>query len=225
MIYIAGPMTGYPEFNFPAFHAAATRWRSMGYHVTNPAENHGGRLDLAWEEYLATAIPQVIACEAVAVLPGWQASRGACLEVLVALALGKQIIDAESGAKLDVAIPLPTLRKLVPVRQGCVPGVDGCTDGCCASVDILTEAQSLVYGDRQATYGPPIEDFTRSGRMIGAILGIPDVAPEQVAQIMIAVKLSRLSETPGKRDTWVDIAGYADCGYRCVETQETARAN
>jgi len=37
-IYISGPMTGLPEHNFPAFHAAAERLRKAGWEVNNPAE-------------------------------------------------------------------------------------------------------------------------------------------------------------------------------------------
>ena len=37
-IYCAGPMTGLPELNFPAFHAEAARLRAFGYEVINPAE-------------------------------------------------------------------------------------------------------------------------------------------------------------------------------------------
>ncbi|MGB3485339.1 MAG: DUF4406 domain-containing protein [Mycobacterium sp.] len=37
-IYVAGPMRGIPEFNFPAFHAAAAKLRADGHHVFNPAE-------------------------------------------------------------------------------------------------------------------------------------------------------------------------------------------
>lgn len=39
-IYIAGPMTGLPDFNFPAFNDMAAILRGLGYHVENPAE-HG----------------------------------------------------------------------------------------------------------------------------------------------------------------------------------------
>ena len=42
-IYLAGPMTGLPEFNYPAFHAEAARLRQLGYHVENPAENSASR--------------------------------------------------------------------------------------------------------------------------------------------------------------------------------------
>lgn len=38
-IYIAGPMSGLPEFNYPAFNRAAAVLRAQGHHVENPAEN------------------------------------------------------------------------------------------------------------------------------------------------------------------------------------------
>ena len=41
-IYIAGPMTGIPEHNYPAFHAAVAKLRAEGYAVTSPADLHGG---------------------------------------------------------------------------------------------------------------------------------------------------------------------------------------
>ena len=45
-IYLSGPMTGLPEFNYPAFHEAARRWRAIGWDVINPAEHFEGRTDL-----------------------------------------------------------------------------------------------------------------------------------------------------------------------------------
>ncbi len=72
----------------------------------------------------------------------------------------------------------------------------------------LEEAQRIVLGPRQADYGHPLEDFTRTGRMWAAILGIPEVTPEQVGLCMIAVKISRECNRH-KRDNLVDIAGYA----------------
>lgn len=72
---------------------------------------------------------------------------------------------------------------------------------------ILEEAQRLIHGPRQSAYGHPYDDFTRTGRMWGAILGIPDVAPEKVALCMAAVKLSREAHQH-KRDNIVDGSGY-----------------
>ena len=75
---------------------------------------------------------------------------------------------------------------------------------------ITEEAQRLVGGDRQADYGHPIEDFTRTGRMWAAILGLPEVSAEQVALCMVGVKISREVNRP-KRDNRVDGVGYLLC--------------
>jgi len=40
-IYIAGPMSGLPEFNYPAFFAAAEQLTAAGYDVLNPARPEG----------------------------------------------------------------------------------------------------------------------------------------------------------------------------------------
>lgn len=72
---------------------------------------------------------------------------------------------------------------------------------------ITEEAQRLVLGDRQADYGHPADDFARTGRIWGAILGIPDVPPELVALCMVGVKMSREVNSP-KRDNRVDGIGY-----------------
>jgi len=71
---------------------------------------------------------------------------------------------------------------------------------------ILEEAQRLVHGDRGEDYGHPIEDFTRTGKLWGAILDI-EVSPREVALCMVALKISREVNKP-KRDNRVDAAGY-----------------
>lgn len=93
-VYLSGPMSGHPDFNYPAFHAAARAWRSEGHDVINPAENHGGRTDLPLADYYATDLPQVCRSEAVAVLPGWEFSAGCRLEVTLASHLGLKVLDS-----------------------------------------------------------------------------------------------------------------------------------
>lgn len=73
--------------------------------------------------------------------------------------------------------------------------------------NILEEALELVQNSRQASYGHPIDDFSRTAKMWSAILGV-EVRPEQIPLCMIAVKISRECHQP-KRDNLVDIAGYA----------------
>ena len=75
------------------------------------------------------------------------------------------------------------------------------------SETILQEAQRLVHGDRQADYGHPLDDFTRTAAMWSAILGYR-VTAEQVGLCMCAVKISRECNRP-KRDNLTDLAGYA----------------
>jgi hypothetical protein len=92
-IYIAGPMTGLPEFNFPAFNAEADRLRALGHDVSNPAD-HGVIDGYEWRDYMRLDIAQLIACERIHLLPGWEKSRGATLEHHIASALGMEVTFA-----------------------------------------------------------------------------------------------------------------------------------
>ena len=73
----------------------------------------------------------------------------------------------------------------------------------------LDVAKSLVHGDRNADYGHPLDDFTRTAAMWTAIIGV-EIKPEQVPLMMICVKLSRLTNDINKRDSIIDVAGYAE---------------
>lgn len=92
-IYLAGPMTGLPEFNYPAFSAEAARLRGLGYTVENPAENPEPECR-SWEGYMRRAIGQLITCDAITFLPGWADSRGATLERDLALDLKIRVLYA-----------------------------------------------------------------------------------------------------------------------------------
>ena len=85
-LYVAGPMTGLPEYNYPAFHQAAERLDNHGYGVLNPARR-GVQPDWQWSDYLRHALRDVTRADGIALLGGWWRSRGARLEVHVATAL------------------------------------------------------------------------------------------------------------------------------------------
>jgi hypothetical protein len=96
-IYIAGPMTGLPHSNYPAFHAAAGAWRAKGWEVENPAEHFGGAEDRTYVEYVEADIVDLQVCDAIAMLPAWDAGHsGAIWERAIAVHLLKiPVYDAE----------------------------------------------------------------------------------------------------------------------------------
>ena len=108
-VYIAGAMTGIPFFNFPAFDAAAARFRlCFGYAVINPADmdraigfdamtlpaNHDWYTFppcLSFADCVTRDIEGVRRCDAIYMLEGWTSSKGARAEFALAEWLGKKI--------------------------------------------------------------------------------------------------------------------------------------
>ncbi len=103
-VYIAGPMTGLPEFNYPAFHEAEARLRAAGHAPSNPArieaDNPTPGVAQDWSWYMRRALRLVVDAEGVALLAGWEQSRGAQLEVHVAEALGMRVAPLEAWLSL-----------------------------------------------------------------------------------------------------------------------------
>jgi hypothetical protein len=104
-VYIAGPMSGKPGLNFPAFHAAAADYRKRGCFVINPAEINGGSDELTatremtqdeyqehWLKCMRADIAGLLSCEMIVMLDGWTASRGASLEHHIARELGFAVV-------------------------------------------------------------------------------------------------------------------------------------
>lgn len=103
-IYIAGPMTGYPLWNFPAFDEAERHLRSLGWEVLNPAtisrqlgfDEHAGIEPTP--EYMGKAmradIEAVLSADAIFLLPNWTASKGARAEHALAEWRGLRIFSS-----------------------------------------------------------------------------------------------------------------------------------
>lgn len=104
-IYVAGPMTGLPDFNYPAFNAAALELRTQGWHVENPAD-HGVIEGAEWVDYLAYDLTRLGTCGAIYLLPGWDLSKGAVLELHIAQVLGMEVLYAPNAYKTQSHIPL-----------------------------------------------------------------------------------------------------------------------
>ena len=89
--YIAGKMTGLPELNFPAFHAAAAQLRAAGFDIVNPAEINTDPA-AEWAACMRADIRELMTCHGIVILPGWETSRGAKLEREIALQVGMPVI-------------------------------------------------------------------------------------------------------------------------------------
>ena len=192
-IYIAGPMRGHPRYNFDAFLAAEEKLKAKGWNVLSPA-----RMDLNLGFNPDTDTPS----EAFMADARWRDVK-AILREADAIYMLK---DWEKSTRARAEKALAEWKEIDVLFENELNTPE----------NILQEAMRLVCGDRQATYGPPNQDFERTAKMWSAIKGV-EFTPSEVAQFMICIKLSRQTHQK-KRDNWVDIAGYAYCGQRCDET-------
>src|SRR5471032_2720865 len=91
-VYIAGPMTGLPQFNRPAFLQAALNLSFEKHVPLNPAILPDG---LTEADYMAVGLAMLQRAEAIYLLPGWQNSAGARAEHALAVKLGLHIREEE----------------------------------------------------------------------------------------------------------------------------------
>jgi len=117
-IYLAGPMSGLPQFNFPAFFAAADQLRAAGFEVVSPAEidneedkgaalrspdgqlvKHTDGVAKTWGDFLARDVKLLAdtGIQGIVFLPNWQNSKGAKLEAFVGLLQGFKFWEYEEG--------------------------------------------------------------------------------------------------------------------------------
>ena len=138
-VYLAGPMRNIPHFNFPAFHKGAAYLRARGHVVFSPAEvdneihgkdiskgNATGDENQAEEEHgfnLREAMARDLhfictEAEAIALLPGWKDSKGACAEFMVARALGLKmfVLHLKCDHGYADALECPTCQHFEAVR-------------------------------------------------------------------------------------------------------------
>lgn len=200
--YLAGPMRSKPLFNFPAFDAAAADLRTRGYVVISPAE-----LDRE-AGFEPSNLPADFDWNGVPV--GFDLSA----------AIRR---DFEAIMRADLLIMLPGWqRSKGATAEAAIAGWRGIPVEEYQPEDVLEEAIRITRGDRQAQYGPPDQDFRRTAGMWTAMfehLMLPGskFEPFHVAQAMIALKLSRLQHAT-KRDSVVDVAGYARCLDTCYRS-------
>lgn len=152
VVYIAGPMRGLPKYNFPAFDAARDRLIDAGFYVFNPADLD--RMVGVHEDTPSDAIPAdfmrdamdrdlnaITKCTHIALLPGWEASRGVRPEAVLGWELGLKFVYAEDPG---FSIPGEAVMAVVGARLADIyyraHGGSSCESGLCGVSAALPDA-------------------------------------------------------------------------------------
>lgn len=132
-LYIAGPMTGIPQFNVPLFDEVAAKLRAEGHEVVSPAEldspemrafalassdgimpPDGKIVGESWGDMLARDVRVIHdQVDSIAVLPGWYKSRGARLEVFVGLLTGKTFFGWSVRNNQLITLPREMVQQVI----------------------------------------------------------------------------------------------------------------
>lgn len=137
-IYLAGPMSGIPKFNYPMFDKAAEELRHLGIDVVSPAEmddpetrraalaSPDGRMGSAspngetWGDFLARDLKLIAdgGVEGVALLTGWYRSKGARQEVFTAINLNLPVYYVTETLMRRKLEAVPTEELFVDLEHG-----------------------------------------------------------------------------------------------------------
>lgn len=126
--YLAGPMSGLPQFNFPAFAEAAAALRAEGHEIVSPAEldatnateslksqDGAGQAPEEYWKLLSAGVEKVGRdCDGIILLPDWYNSRGAKIEAMVGLVAELDFFYYQSGQ--IYAVPPTMIRSVLGVR-------------------------------------------------------------------------------------------------------------
>ena len=88
-----------------------------------------------------------------------------------------------------------------------------------ARVRVLWEAARITCGDRNATYGSPVDNMAATAALWSAFLGVP-VTGAQVAVCMSLLKIARLKTSPAHEDSHVDGACYLAIACECAKAAQ-----
>lgn len=163
-VYIAGPMTGYEEFNHPAFHEAEEYIRDVSrrhpdrdFEPVNPVEpgdlDEDGNATKPKEEYLKRDIRRLLDCDMIALLNGWKDSSGARAELHVAKAINLTVthLDLDNSLWREIYNSETILRQAEDRLRG--PDRE---DGM-ASMNSMERVASIRSGFLESTDGDDVE--------------------------------------------------------------------
>ncbi len=86
-VYISGPISGMKDENRTAFAKAEEHLRLMNYEPVNPHKLDHSEADDNWYRQMRVCIASMMKCDAIVLLPGWEESNGAQIEIKLATSL------------------------------------------------------------------------------------------------------------------------------------------
>lgn len=92
-LYLSGPMTGVENFNHALFNKVAAEFRHVGFEVCSPSEFFDGDTTRDRSEYMREAFKYLLEADTVVILPGWEGSKGARIEIMVAQELDLNLVE------------------------------------------------------------------------------------------------------------------------------------
>lgn len=90
-----------------------------------------------------------------------------------------------------------------------------------AAFDAVTAARNVSYGEPQDDFACTAELWDSYITRITQVRGLPSIRPSDISAMMILLKISRLANSPGEMDHWIDIAGYSAIGAEIASQEET----
>jgi hypothetical protein len=205
-------MRGYPDYNFPAFNAAAADLRRHGYEVWSPAERDVDEdgFDPTKDQakplryYMRFDLPAVLDSDLIAVLPGWEDSQGARLEVQVAR---------------ECEIPVHGYPTMVPIPDEPTRHPNS------ARFHEVLRALGELHDRKQADYGRGDDPFANvrasSEWGVPAWVGAMIRATDKVRRLQTFAQHGTL-ENESALDSFDDLAVYAVIGRVLLEEETQA---
>ena len=99
VVYISGAITNNPNYELD-FKIREAHLHQMGYRVVNPVKI-GKKLESTfyekpkWEDYMKVCLQELLRCDGISMLDGWEKSKGAAMEHDIAVKLGMQIVEVK----------------------------------------------------------------------------------------------------------------------------------
>jgi nucleoside 2-deoxyribosyltransferase len=229
LVYLAGPMRGFPQFNFPEFDRWAGILRDLGFAVISPAEmdREAGidektlsDADITQQmkrEFMSRDCEAVCQADAVAVMPGWDKSHGAMIEVSLASVISIPVIDVVTMREYGPGAGYIQMR--IQELQESGDTSNRVKTGTETRRDILKQIESCVCKDRQNSYGDAEDNFEHIRELWawwlhrrGLIDSPEEITRLDVAQMSSMIKIARKVGNLEYLDNWIDDAGYNVCG-------------